>query len=299
MKPIDVVVLTDHRYIAPKETNEYINNVLQEDQLVVDALNNLEINTIRLAWDNSNFDWSTTKYIIFRTTWDYFDRYTEFSAWLQEVSKKTTLFNSAYIIKWNIDKHYLADLEAKDVAIVPTYFIEKGETKSLNEIYKSLSWQKIVLKPCISGAARHTYKINVDTIADHEAIFKTLIAEEAMMIQPFLENIVTQGEVSMIVIDGTYTHAILKKAKAGDFRVQDDFGGSVHEYIPTQEEIDFAENAVKACIEMPIYARVDIVKDNNNAWAISELELIEPELWFRHHHGAATALAKAVQKRMQ
>lgn len=299
MKSIDVVVLTDSRYIAPTERNIYINNVLQEDQLVVDALNDLGINTIRLAWDNPDFDWSTTTYIIFRTTWDYYERYPEFSTWLETVSKKTTLLNSSNTITWNIDKHYLADLEAKNIAIVPTHFIEIGETNSLQTICDSLPWEHMVLKPCISAGAHHTYKIQPNTIVEHEAIFKTLIAEEAMMIQPFLENIVTEGEVSMMVIDGTFTHAILKKAKAGDFRVQDDFGGSVHQYNPTQEEIDFAEDVVKACEELPIYARVDIVKDNNNTWVVSELELIEPELWFRHYPKAATVLAKAVQKRMR
>ena len=100
-----------------------------------------------------------------------------------------------------------------------------------------------------------------------------------MILQPFQYNIVEKGEISLMVMNGNFTHAILKIAKKGDFRVQDDFGGSVHDYNPTQEEIDFAENTVKACQEMPIYARVDVFTDNNNTLALAELELIEPELW--------------------
>ena len=117
-----------------------------------------------------------------------------------------------------------------------------------------------------------------------------------MMLQPFQESIMTKGEYSLVVINGKYTHAVLKIAKAGDFRVQDDFGGTVHNHEATQEEISFAENAVKACPELPIYARVDVILDNNNKLAISELELIEPELWFRNHHNASTQLAKAIKK---
>lgn len=296
MKPIDIVILTDKRYTNPTEKNPYIDNVLLEDQLVKEALEKEGLTVLRLAWDDINFDWNTTKYALFRTTWDYFDRFQEFSTWLKEVSQKTILLNSAKTIHWNIDKHYLQDLEKAGVEIVPTYIMEKGDPRSLAELHKELGWKKTVLKPCISGAARHTYKVNLQTIEKHEMLYKNLISNEAMMLQPFMEQIVIKGEISLVVINGIYTHAILKKAKTGDFRVQDDFGGSIHEYQPSKAEIAFAEKAVKACIEPPMYARVDIIWDNDNNLAISELELIEPELWFRHNKEAATQLAKGIVK---
>ncbi len=299
MKPIDVVILTDNRYVNPVERNAYIDNVLLEDQLVQDALEKENLIVKRISWDDATFDWNTTNYALFRTTWDYFDRFDEFSTWLEKVSQETTLLNSARMIHWNIDKHYLQDLANKEVAIVPTYFIEKGDTRSLAEIHEELAWTETVVKPCISGAARHTYKLNSQNMHAHEDIYQKLIAEEAMLLQPFMHQIVTKGEISLMVINGNYTHAILKKAKKGDFRVQDDFGGSVHEYNPTQEEITFAENAVKACIEPPMYARVDIIWDNDDQLAISELELIEPELWFRFHNEAATQLAKGIASNMR
>ena len=99
----------------------------------------------------------------------------------------------------------------------------------------------------------------------------------------------------MMVFNGKFSHAVLKAAKPGDFRVQDDFGGSVKMYTPTVEEIEFAENTVKACQELPIYARVDIFTDNDNHIALSELELIEPELWFRYFPQAAKKLASAIK----
>lgn len=92
----------------------------------------------------------------------------------------------------------------------------------------------------------------------------------------------------------TYTHGILKIAKEGDFRVQDDYGGTVHDYQATAEEIAYAEHAVKSCPEMPVYARVDVFLDNQNRLALAELELIEPELWFRNHPEAADELAKGI-----
>jgi len=295
MKSIDVVILTDNRYVNPLERDAYIDNVLLEDQLVQEALEKEGLKVKRLSWDDADFDWNTTKYALFRTTWDYFDRFEEFSVWLAKVSTQTILLNSVKMIYWNIDKHYLQDIAKKEVAIVPTYFIEKGDTRTLAEIHAETTWKETIVKPCVSGAARHTYKLNPANIHEYEAIFKELIANESMMLQPFMHQIMTKGEVSLIVINGKYTHGILKKAKKGDFRVQDDFGGSVHEYTPSQEEIEFAENAVKACIELPMYARVDIVWDNEDQLAISELELIEPELWFRFHNDAATELAKGIK----
>lgn len=296
MKIYDVIILTDHRYVNPKKVDSYIQNVLDEDNYVKKAIEKEGLKVNRLSWDDATFDWSTTKYILFRTTWDYFDRYSEFSDWLNKVSKQTTLLNSENIIRWNIDKHYLQDLQKNGVHICESYFVEKGEENSLKGLAKSYNLNEFVLKPCISGGGRHTYKINSKNISDYEYVFSKLILEEAMILQPFQYNIVDKGEISLMVMNGKFTHAVLKIAKKGDFRVQDDFGGTVHNYTPTQLEIDFAEKAVKACKELPIYARIDVFTDNNNKLAIAELELIEPELWFRNHPKAADELAKGIKQ---
>ncbi len=296
MTAIDVVVLTEDRYVNPTEINTYNKNVLLEDQLVLDALKQEGLHAVRKSWSDPDIDWSSTKHILFRTTWDYFDRYDEFSKWLTDVSSKTNLLNSEAIINWNIDKHYLTDLKAKGIHICETHFIEKGSSTTLQELHQKLGWQKTVLKPCISGAARHTYKLDSSNIEQHETVFQELISEEAMMLQPFQENIMTKGEYSFVVINGQYSHAVLKIAKPGDFRVQDDYGGTVHIHDATKDQIAFAEKAVQACPELPIYARVDVILDNTNTLAISEIELIEPELWFRHQPTAATLLAKAIMQ---
>ncbi len=297
-KTIDCVVLTDQRYILNSSSETYIQNVLDEDAFVVNALKAEGLNAIRLAWDDTHFNWETTKCIIFRTTWDYFDRFTAFSEWLSLVTKKTTLINSEAIIRWNIDKHYLQDLQKNKIHTAETYFIEKGSQINLKQLHKNLQWKDTVLKPCVSGAARHTYKLTPDNLEAHEAVFKDLIKSEAMMLQPFQYNIVDKGELSLMVFNGQFTHAVLKKAKAGDFRVQDDFGGRVFDYQPTKEEIIFAEQAVNACKELPLYARVDIFEDNHGHIALSELELIEPELWFRKYPKAANILAKAIKTKL-
>jgi len=295
MKKFDVVILTDPRYVNPSQINDYNRNVLLEDNLVLKALEKEGLNVIKLSWDDQTFDWSSTHYALFRSTWDYFDRFDEFSTWLNAASKQTKFINSESLIKWNIDKHYLQDLEKNGVHCAQTLFIEASSKKTLAQLHKETNWTETVLKPVVSGAARHTYKLNLKNLHSYKTIFKELIAKEAFMLQPFQHNIVEKGELSLIIIDGEFTHAVLKIAKKGDFRVQDDFGGAVYDYIPTTAEIKFAENAVKACKSIPIYARVDMFTDNEGQLAIAELELIEPELWFRNNPIAANKLAIAIK----
>lgn len=296
MKQFDVVILSERKYINPSQANNYINNILLEDDLVKKALENEGLRVTRLSWDDPDFDWSTTEYILFRTTWDYFERFSEFSTWLEKVNLQTKLINSEAIIRWNLDKHYLLDLQQKGIHICESYFIEKNEKTSLKEIVSKYKLDNFVLKPCISGGGSHTYKITPNTVEEHEDLFKKLIKEKAFIVQPFQQNIVKKGEISLVLIHGKFTHAVLKVAKTGDFRVQDGFGGTVHNYTPTSEEILFAEKTIQACNEMPIYARVDMFTDNDNKLAIAELELIEPELWFRNHPEAANTLSKSIKQ---
>ena len=117
------------------------------------------------------------------------------------------------------------------------------------------------------------------------------------MFQEFIKNIISKGELSLIVIGGKYTHAVKKTAKKGDFRVQDDHGGKVEVYHARDKEIEFAEQCINLCLEMPLYARVDIAYDNNNELSLVELELIEPELWFRNNKKSAELLAKEISKK--
>lgn len=296
MKTYDVVLLTDARYVAPVDPGDYELNILQEDKLLTEALNSKGLNVFRTNWDNTEFDWSSARSIVFRTTWDYFHRFAEFNNWLHAIQHKTIFINPMPLLLWNLDKHYLADLQKKGITIPPTYFIEKGDDRSLEMITNSCGWNDIILKPAVGGAARHTYRISLSQVSEYEHIYRKHIREEAFLLQQFQQSVLTAGEVALMVMDGKFTHAILKKAKPGDFRVQDDFGGTVHPYSPTAAEIAFAERTVAAAPIKPIYARVDIIWDDNDNPCVSELEVIEPELWMRFHHASANILAEGIHK---
>ncbi len=294
MKKYDVLILTQKKFFNPKNPDWYAKQAIKEDEDIQEALERKGLKVTKTYWDNPNFDFSEAKITLFRTIWDYFHRFDEFSKWLEKTKHKTTFINPPEIIYWNIDKHYLKDLSDKGINIPNTYFIEKGDKRTLTEIFNTCKWKDAVLKPTVSGAGRHTYKINSKNINLHEDEFKNLISEEDLMLQEFQYNIYEKGELAFIIFNGKFSHAILKKGKKGEFKVQDDFGGTVHNYKPTKEEIEFAEKVVKACKPSPTYTRVDIIFDNNNKPAIGELELIEPELWFRYYPKSTDLFADAI-----
>lgn len=294
----DVVLLTESRYAAAEAAPDdwYLQQILTEDRLLTEALQAHGLTVARKDWADPGFDWASAHLTVFRTTWDYFHRFAEFSAWLERAAPLTQLVNAPALIRWNIDKRYLLVLEARGVPITPTCLIQRGATASLAQWHEQCGWaeQETVLKPAISGGARHTYRIRPGQWAQYEAVFQQLIANEDMLLQPFQHTVLTQGEVSIMVIGGRYTHAVQKIAKPGDFRVQDDFGGTVYAYAPDTEAIALAERAVAACPELPLYARVDLVRTNAGHLAVMELELIEPELFLRFYPPAAAQMAEAL-----
>ena len=292
----DITLLTCRAYYKPDNVTPYIQNILLEQELLKSAFEAQGLKVDITYWDNPTYEWQETKSVFFRTIWDYFERFDEFWEWLEQVKTKTRLINSYELIKWNIDKHYLKDLSSWGIKTVPTYFADKGCKMKLHEIAKRNQWKDLVIKPAISASAFKTYKILANEIQANEKLFNSLVQERNMLVQPYFETITQLGEASLMVFDGKFTHAILKKAQPGDFRVQDDFGGTVHNYIPTKAEINFAEKVFETCKTKPVYGRVDIVWDNDKNFYLSELEIIEPELWIRNYPKCAERIAEAVDK---
>ena len=290
----DVVILTDHRYENPKEVDWYIQQVLTEDNLLKKELELLGLNVIIKDWKSSNIDWQKQKAAIFRSTWDYFDNFKTFNKWIEINKSKIRFINSYHLIRWNLDKSYLFDLQKKNINIPSSVLVKKNQNTTLKELFSNCCWNEAILKPTISGAARHTYRIHREKTQEFDNLFSDLIKSEDFLFQEFLTDITLNGEISLIMIDGKYTHAVRKIAKKGDFRVQDDHGGKVEKYNANTNEIQFAKKCIENCPEKPLYARVDIVYDNNGQVSLGELELIEPELWFRNNPNSAKLLASKI-----
>ncbi len=292
----DVALLTERRYAASTAADDdwYFSNILRDDRLLQDALAEIGLSSVRVDWAEPDVDWSRFRCAVFRTTWDYYERISEFTNWLDRIEQQTRLCNDISLIRWNLDKHYLSNLEAKGIPVVDSRFIETGSTVSLNELLNETGWEEAVLKPCVSGGAYHTYRINNGNAGRIQSTVQPLITEKSFLLQPFIHDVRHTGEDTLMIINGRYTHAVRKVAKEGDFRVQDDHGGTVHPHQPTNDQIDLAERAMAACPSAPAYGRVDMVRDNDGRWSVMEVELIEPELWLRQHSAAAGLFARAI-----
>lgn len=288
-----LALITERRYLQPDLSKPYNQNILEEDRLLAAAFLERGLRCQRVAWDDSSVDWSRFEHAIFRTTWNYFDHFPAFRAWLETTRTKVRLWNTPELIDWNLDKHYLLDLEKAGVPIVASRVLEKGTLEKLAEVCGQIPGSEWILKPCVSGAARHTYRFRWEQIPELEPVMGQLLSEEAMLVQPFVETVLERGEVSLLYFGGRYSHAVLKRAKTGDFRVQDDFGGTLHDWEPSLAEKKAAEAALAACPTLPVYARVDLLFSSDGHPLVSELELIEPEIWMRRQPAAAGSFADA------
>jgi glutathione synthase/RimK-type ligase-like ATP-grasp enzyme len=292
----EIALVTEDRFENAAPGHWYVNNILEEDGLLAAALAARGLAARRVSWSRPDVPWSSFAAAVLRTTWDYFDRFAEFMAWIDRVEPLTRLCNPAALVRWNVDKHYLRDLDARGVPTVPTVFVERGTTTPLAELLRAHALGEAVIKPAVSGGARHTYRVSPSTAAAHEAVWGQRLQHGAMLLQPLQRSVLAHGEVTVVVIDGLATHALRKRARPGDFRVQDDHGGTVHPHEPTADELALAERAVAACDPQPVYGRVDMVRGEDGRLVVMELEVVEPELWLRRRPAAAERLADAIAR---
>jgi hypothetical protein len=297
-----MALLTDPRFVASEAApgDWYLGNMLRDDALLQAALEARGITSVRVDWSDPEVDWSVFELAVFRTTWDYYERFDEFAPWLEKVQHIVPLCNTPEIIRWNMDKHYLVDLQRSGVPVVPFILMEAGTQANLSDTMREQGWHQAVVKPCVSGGARLTFRVNSVNADEISGLIQPHLSGESFMLQPFVDAIQVTGEDSLMVFDGEYTHAIRKLAKAGDFRVQDDHGGTVHERSPEPAQILLAERAMAAAGRItgsaPVYGRADMVLLPDGTWAIMELELLEPELWLRFSPPAAEFFARGIAR---
>lgn len=134
MLKFDITLLTASKFLTAEKDDWYVSNILEDDRLLTDALEKRGLKVTRTNWDNPLFSWGETKFVIFRTPWDYFNRYDEFTKWLDKASTVTKFINPIEVIRWNIDKHYMLELQEAGINIPPTIFAEPGDKRSLKEI---------------------------------------------------------------------------------------------------------------------------------------------------------------------
>ncbi len=258
------------------------------------------VEVVRPNWDDPTFDWGRCDACLIRTTWDYMERQDEYLEWARRVAAMTKLFNPYELVRWNTDKHYLRDLESRGVPITPTVWIEAGSSIDLRQVLSQKGYKRAFIKPVIGATARETLRFEA-TEAGIEAATRHLdrmLIDESMILQPYQQSVETEGELSVVMIDGEFTHAVRKIPVPGDYRVQDDFGATDGPVTLSDEELGLAEEIVRRIDGEWLYARVDFLRDQDGALMLSELELVEPLLFFRHCPQAADRLAESLCRRL-
>jgi len=269
-----------------------------DDRLLLPALEARGILAQPMVWEDRYADWARARLCVIRSVWDYAFRPAEFAAWAERVAALTPLANSLSVVRWNIAKTYLLDLESKKVPVVPTVLLPAGAGSELRAVVQEHGWGDVVLKPVIGCAGRLALQVRADAMEIGQAHLDRVLPNEAMLVQPLLSTIAKWGELSVISIDGQITHAVRKRAVGADFRVHSDYGGTEDLEEPGPLECSVAERAVAAVGEPVLYARVDLVYDAAGKPCVMEFELIEPELFFRFSEGAVERMADAIARRL-
>jgi hypothetical protein len=271
-----------------------LSGFVADDDLAIAPLHALGWAVDEVPW-RADVDWDAYDVVVVRSPWDYQADAEAFDAALQRIDQaRALLCNSLPLMRWNMRKTYLRELEQRGVATLPTVWGAAPDADRLRALCDELATDEIVIKPVIGANADHTYRLPRDA-ADHVVTEVTRVyAGREFLAQPFLHDVVTEGEFSVIYFAGELSHTILKTPKSGDFRVQEEHGGVIR---PVRAEVRLLERsaaAIAALDETPLYARADFVRTAADDFAIMELELIEPALYFRMDAGSAARFARAV-----
>lgn len=259
-------------------------NTLEEfecyDSLTFAVMREYGFKVSEIPWQ-SDTDWSVYDYVIIRSTWDYQVHADEFIKVLQNIENSDAkLLNPLSIVEWNINKHYLRDLESNGVTIVPTIWNEILTEELLISAFHDFAKCELIIKPAVSANADDTYRINHDNLQTFLRENQSKFQNREFLLQPFMDAITDEGEYSLFYFNGELSHCILKTPRDNDFRVQEEHGGRLKLIEePENELLSCGEICLNAISEMLLYARLDFVR-YEDSFLLMEAELIEPSLYF-------------------
>lgn len=250
------------------------------------ALEALGARATAVAWDDAGTDWGAFDAIVVRSAWDYVPRRDAFCAWADRAASRARLFNPPDVVRWNTDKRYLADLEARGVPVVPTLWAGGADLSRV-------PWDDVVLKPRVSAASFGTRRFSLGRERrEAEAFLEASLRERAMMVQPYLASVEREGERALVWIDGALTHSVTKSPR---------FSGDAERTsaaLPVDDEARaLALAALEPLAARLLYARVDVARDGAGVLRVMELELVEPSLFLSEHPPALERFARAIAAR--
>jgi glutathione synthase/RimK-type ligase-like ATP-grasp enzyme len=290
--------MKDARKRVALVTSEAFADLYEDDRLLMPALADRGIASAPTVWSDASIDWTSFDALIMRSPWDYFERVGEFRAWLDaRIAEGVLLCNPREILEWNFDKRYLQDLARAGVAVVPTLCIETSDRADIAALARARGWDDIVIKPTIAGGGYRILRSRVEELDRHAAEIATTLEDRGLLVQPFLPEIQSGGELSLLFFDGVFSHAVCKRPRTGDYRVQFQFGGTNENAQVSQELVAQARTCIEHAPAPTVYARVDgVVREGS--FLLMELEIFEPLMFLERHPEAPARFARAIERRL-
>lgn len=268
-----------------------------DDEHVIEPLYDLGWNVTTVSWRQTENPWKEFDAVIIRSTWDYWDDVPAFLRVLTQIDRESRLVNSLDTVRWNLEKTYLAELERRGIAVVPTLWPECVQPDSFAAFSEQLKSDELVIKPVIGANGESAFRVSQADSEQRRAMICACFDDRRAMVQRFMPGILTEGEFSLFFFDGEYSHAILKIPAESEFRSQEEHGADIRSVVPEERLLLRGRQAVNALAEMPLYARVDFVRDEQGDFLVMELELIEPSMYLRMDPDAPQRFARAIDER--
>ena len=277
-------------------TSRKVPDLTADDRLVVDALAAAGVDVTPVIWDAPDVDWPGFSAVVIRSAWDYHLKRDAYEAWLRSREEDgTNLWNPARAVLANVHKGYLDSFSRRGIPIVPTTFVRAGEGQSLRTILERERYDHVVVKPAVSANARGTWRASLASPPADHAAFDAQAAVEDVLVQPYLDEVASEGEWSLVFFGDTFSHAVLKQPARGEFRVQEHLGGGAIAAEPPAQIIEQAHAVLAKAAAPLLYARVDgIVRDGR--FLLMELEINEPSLFLGLSDGSAQRFARAIKE---
>ncbi len=249
--------------------------LIPSEQYLLSQLPERGIEAIPVIWNDTTVAWTDFDGVLIRTIWDYHKNISAFRSWIDQLGQTGLIVgNSIDVLGWNAHKYYLEELAQKGITIPPTLFVPQGS--ELSEL--TIPWSAFIVKPAVSATAYQTFRLTAATYQEQLPQLKEIGRQKDLLIQQFIPSISEQGEYSLMFFGKKFSHAVLKTAQPGEYRVQEEFGGSYLQTAPEDALIRFAEGVLGTVSSPCLYARVDLVVYQDQPM-LMELELIEPELF--------------------
>lgn len=265
-----------------------------DDEHAILPLADLGWQVSTVSWRQTDRPWSDFDAVVIRSTWDYWYDVAAFLDALARIDRQTRLANPLDLVHWNLAKTYMRDLQQMGIGIVPTLFATSLRADFLAHYQRELGVREIVVKPVVGANGEDAYRVRADDTPQRLAAMAARFCKRDCMIQPFMPNILGEGEFSLFFFGGAYSHAILKKPAESEFRSQEEHGAAILSVVPPENLLKRARQAIDTILPAPLYARIDFIRDAQDDFLVMELEMIEPSMYLRMHPLAPARFAAAI-----